>query len=101
MPSGRSECRWAPVRAYVLIANDDGIAYVGEAQNGFQNMMLLDKWRENEDRVRQAGTIALKQAREAGVPAYYRDPSLGEGVVKEMPDGNRVLIGEAEKAFKK
>ena len=63
MPSGRSGCRWAPVRAYVLIANDDGIAYVGEAQNGFQNMMLLDKWRENEDRVRQAGTIALKQAR--------------------------------------
>ena len=59
-------------------------------------MMLLDKWRQNEDRVRQAGTIAIEQARKTGVPAYYRDLSLGDGIVKEMPDGSRVLLGEAD-----
>ena len=29
---------------------------------------------------------------EAGVPVYYLDISLGEGIVKEMPDGTRYLI---------
>lgn len=60
-------------------------------------MMLLDKWRRNEKRVQQAGMIALKQAKEAGVPAYYRDPSLGEGLVKELPDGRRLLVDVNER----
>ena len=55
-------------------------------------MMLLEKWRENERRVQEVGHTAIAQARAAGVPAYYRDPSLGEGIVKEMPDGRRLLI---------
>jgi hypothetical protein len=29
---------------------------------------------------------------EAGVPVYYLDNALGEGIVKEMPDGTRHLI---------
>jgi hypothetical protein len=59
-------------------------------------MMLLDKWRKNKDCVRQAGAIARERARTAGVPAYYRDPSLGDGIVKEMPDGRRILVDEAD-----
>lgn len=58
--------------------------------------MLLDKWRKNKDRVRQAGAIARERARTAGGPAYYRDASIGDGLVKEMPDGRRVLVDEAD-----
>ncbi|GGE07452.1 hypothetical protein GCM10011390_28140 [Aureimonas endophytica] len=55
-------------------------------------MMLLDKWQENETRIREAGRIALGLAKDAGVPAYYRDPVLGAGLVKELPDGRRLLV---------
>jgi hypothetical protein len=55
-------------------------------------MMLLDKWQRNQARVRQAGLLALEQAKQAGVAAYYRDPSAGDGLVKELPDGSRVLV---------
>ncbi len=54
--------------------------------------MLLDRWQRNQARVRQAGVVALQQAKEAGVAAYYRDPSAGDGLVKEMPDGSRLLV---------
>lgn len=52
-------------------------------------MMLFEKARENEAAIRQMGTRAIAAARKAGVPAYYLDPSLGEGIIKEMPDGTR------------
>lgn len=54
--------------------------------------MIVEKWRENEARVRRAGVLAVEAARKAGVPAYYRDASLGSGIVKEMPDGTRHMI---------
>lgn len=54
-------------------------------------MMLLDKWRENAERVRQVGRIAVEKARAASVCAYYRDQALG-GIIKEMPDGQRLLV---------
>ena len=56
-------------------------------------MMLLKKWRENEHRVLQAGCKAVERAKAAGVPAYYTDAELGEGIVKEqLPDGRRLLV---------
>ena len=56
-------------------------------------MMIIDKWRENELRVREMGKLAREEARKAGVPSYYRDRAFGEGIVREMPDGSRQLIG--------
>ncbi|KQT54838.1 hypothetical protein ASG43_04640 [Aureimonas sp. Leaf454] len=55
-------------------------------------MMILDKLRENEHLIAQVGLMALARAKEAGAPAYYSDPSLGEGYIKEMPDGRRFLV---------
>ncbi|MGY2050766.1 hypothetical protein [Methylobacterium sp. JK268] len=52
-------------------------------------MMLFDKARENAAAIRQVGNRAIAEARKAGVPAFYMDPSLGEGIIKEMPDGTR------------
>lgn len=54
--------------------------------------MIVEKWRENEAKVKRAGALAVEAARKAGVPAYYRDAELGSGIVKEMPDGTRHLI---------
>ncbi|GJD37185.1 hypothetical protein [Methylobacterium aerolatum] len=52
-------------------------------------MMLFEQVRKNESAVRQVGARAIDAARRAGVAAYYMDPSLGEGIIKEMPDGSR------------
>ena len=54
--------------------------------------MLLDVLHQNEDRIAQAGPAAIKRALDAGVPVYYIDDALGDGIVKEMPDGTRHLI---------
>lgn len=54
--------------------------------------MIIDKWRENEAKVKRAGVLAVDAARRAGVPAYYRDAALGSGIIKEMPDGTRHMI---------
>jgi hypothetical protein len=54
--------------------------------------MLLDILHQDEERIAQAGLKAIKKALEAGVPVYYLDNALGEGIVKEMPDGTRHLI---------
>ena len=59
-------------------------------------MMLLDKWRENETRVRQMGVEAIAQARAAGVPADYMDADVGDEIIKEMPDGTRFLLDPTE-----
>jgi len=54
--------------------------------------MLLDVLHQSEDLIAQAGPTAIKRALEAGVAVYYLDDALGEGIVKEMPDGTRYLI---------
>ncbi|HEY0330369.1 MAG TPA: hypothetical protein VGC77_14895 [Rhodopseudomonas sp.] len=54
--------------------------------------MLLEKAREHADEIRGAGAEAAKLALAAGVPVYYFDDSLGDGIIKEMPDGNRFRI---------
>ena len=54
--------------------------------------MIVEKWHQNEASVLRAGELAVDAARKAGVPAYYTDPSIGEGIVKELPDGTRQLV---------
>jgi len=54
--------------------------------------MLLDILHQDEENIAQAGPDAIKKALEAGVPVYYIDRALGDGIVKEMPDGTRHLI---------
>jgi hypothetical protein len=54
--------------------------------------MILDKLHENRERIAQAGLIALARAKTTGSPVYYRDADLGDGIVKEMPDGRRFLV---------
>jgi ABC-type sugar transport system substrate-binding protein len=54
--------------------------------------MLLDVLHQDEENIAQAGPKAIKKALEAGVPVYYIDSALSDGIVKEMPDGKRYLI---------
>ena len=54
--------------------------------------MLLEKARKHAVEIRQAGAEAVKLALAAGVPVYYFDDSLGESIIKEMPDGTRFRI---------
>ncbi|WP_187968693.1 hypothetical protein [Aquibium microcysteis] len=53
--------------------------------------MIIEQWRRNQAKLRQAGRIAVEEARCAGAPAYYHDPREG-GVVRELPDGSRHLV---------
>ena len=55
-------------------------------------MMIFDKARENAEAIKQGGARAIEEAKRVGVPAYYLDPSLGEGIIKELPDGTRQRI---------
>lgn len=55
-------------------------------------MPLLDNIEKFETGMRLAGRRAVEQAKRAGVPAYYMDPALGDGIVKEFPDGTRQRI---------
>lgn len=51
--------------------------------------MTLDQINRRDKEIREAGPKAIKAALAAGVPVYYYDDSLGEEIVKEMPDGRR------------
>lgn len=55
-------------------------------------MILTKLIRENAEAISQIGVRALEEARQAGVPAYYMNPSLGDGIVRELPDGTRERI---------
>ena len=52
-------------------------------------MMIFDKARENAEAVRRVGLLAIEEAQKLGVPVHYMDPSLGDGIIREMPDGTR------------
>ena len=58
--------------------------------------MLIDILRKDEAEIAQVGIKAIERARLAGVPCYFVDPALGEGIVKLMPDGTRHLIDPNE-----
>jgi hypothetical protein len=54
--------------------------------------MLLEKAMEHAEEIRRAGAEAVKVALAAGVPVYYFDDNLGDGIIKEMPDGRRFHV---------
>ncbi len=54
--------------------------------------MLIEALERDEAKIARTGADALAAARAAGVPAYYVDHSIGEGIVKLMPDGTIHLI---------
>lgn len=55
-------------------------------------MMIFEKARENAEEIKKGAACAIEEAKKAGAPAYYMDPDLGEGIIKEMPDGTRHRI---------
>lgn len=55
-------------------------------------MILFDRIRENADAIRQIGNRAVEEARRLGVPSHYGDPALGEGIIRETPDGTRQRV---------
>ena len=58
--------------------------------------MLLELLRKDEAAIAQVGLKAIERARLAGVPCYFIDRKLGEGIIKLMPDGTRHLIDSNE-----
>lgn len=54
--------------------------------------MLSKLVAEKAEAILQAGARAVEEARQAGAPAYYMDRSLGDGIIREMPDGTRERI---------
>lgn len=61
--------------------------------------MLLDTIEKNAIALRAAGREAIARAKRMGVAVYYEDASLGDGIIRELPDGTlqRVRIeGEHE-----
>jgi hypothetical protein len=54
--------------------------------------MLLDGLAKDIERIAQTGVLAIAQAHAAGVAAYYIDETIGQGIVKHLPDGTIQLI---------
>lgn len=52
-------------------------------------MTLLELIDLKRDEIALMGEVAIAEARRAGVPAVYMEPSLGPGLIREMPDGAR------------
>ncbi len=52
-------------------------------------MVLFDKFGKNADAICRVGERAVREAKELGVPCHYMDPSLCDGIIREMPDGTR------------
>ena len=56
------------------------------------DVALLENMEKYAEAMRSSGRRAIEQAKRAGVPAYYVDPALGDGIIKELPDGTRQRI---------
>lgn len=68
-------------------------AYRAAWANGLPRcMVLFERIRENATALRQVGDRAVREAREFGVPSHYGDPALGDGIIREMPDGTRQRV---------
>ena len=51
--------------------------------------ILFDRLRQNAEAIRHTGTDAIAEARRLGTSSHYIDPSIGTGIVRELPDGTR------------
>jgi len=50
--------------------------------------MLLERTEKIADDLRHMGERAIAQANSAGVPAYFMDPKLGDGIIRRLPNGS-------------
>ncbi|MFN3672928.1 MAG: hypothetical protein ACK4VM_13575 [Bosea sp. (in: a-proteobacteria)] len=55
-------------------------------------MMLFEMLRKNADAISQIGEQAVREAKALGVPAHYTDPSVCEGIIRELPDGTKQRV---------
>ena len=62
-------------------------------------MTLFDLFDANMDALKTLGSRAVAEARRDGVAAYYMDPALGAGLVRELPDGTRERLERAGGEF--
>ena len=49
--------------------------------------MLFENASKNAEALKTTGERAIRDAKRAGAPVYYMDPALGDGIIKEWPDG--------------
>jgi len=54
--------------------------------------MLLENAAKYEKAISSAGERAMQRAKHAGAPVYYMDASIGEGIIRELPDGSRQRV---------
>jgi|GEM_PF-1688155 len=56
--------------------------------------MLFQRLDQHAEALRTMGERAIEQANKAGVPAYFMDASLGDGIIRQMPNGTlqRVVL---------
>ena len=55
-------------------------------------MHLFDLFERNWPTIKEVGARARAEARRDGVPIFYMDRSLGDGIVREWPDGTRERV---------
>ncbi len=48
---------------------------------------VMDWILQNHEALRDVGRGEISKAHAAGVPAYYMDPSIAPGILREWPDG--------------
>jgi hypothetical protein len=63
-------------------------------------MGILDELRDKADQIRSIGTEARAEARALGVPSYYIDATIGEGIIEELPDGSKNTIATESPGLK-
>lgn len=54
--------------------------------------MLLENATKYAEAIRTAGQRAIRRAKLAGAPVYYMDPSISDGIIRELPDGSRQVV---------
>jgi hypothetical protein len=56
--------------------------------------MLFERLDAHAEALRTMGQRAIEQANKAGAPAYFMDSRLGDGIIRQMPDGalERVVL---------
>jgi hypothetical protein len=59
---------------------------------------LLENADAYAEAIRSAGARAATRLKRAGIPVYYMDETVADGIIKEFPDGTRqrVEVGDGK-----
>jgi hypothetical protein len=81
------------IRTAGAVERDDGpLAWSDDVEPALGNeaaVILFEKLHENAGAIRRVGECAVAEAKRLGVSSHYMDPSLCDGIIREMPDGTR------------